>query len=102
MKTYTNTSRSERIGVISANRRQRRTVLATTAHVCWLIVAVLASYADEATNRVSTIRVPGAGKVVKAQRGADGTIHLLFDSADGPQYVKSQDGGLTFSDPIAI
>jgi hypothetical protein len=40
--------------------------------------------------------------VFKAQSGADGTIHLLFDAADGPQYVKSEDGGLTFSAPIAI
>ena len=38
----------------------------------------------------------------KAQSGADGTIHLLFDTANDPQYVKSRDGGLTFSAPIAV
>jgi len=102
MKTYTNTSTSERIRGIVADRGQRKIALATIAHVCLLVVAVLASYADEATNRVSTIRAPAAGKMVKAQRGADGTIHLLFDTADGPQYVNSQDGGLTFSAPIAV
>jgi hypothetical protein len=39
---------------------------------------------------------------LKAQVERDGTIHLLLDSSDGPLYVKSQDGGLTFSEPIAV
>jgi hypothetical protein len=63
---------------------------------------MLASHADETASRVSSIQVPGTSKVFKAQSGADGTIHLLFDAADGPQYVKSRDGGLTFSPPIAV
>ena len=61
-----------------------------------------AAQADDLANRVSTVRVPGASKVIKAQSGADGTIHLLFDNDDGPQYANSRDGGLTFSAPIAI
>jgi hypothetical protein len=39
---------------------------------------------------------------MKAQLGTDGTIHLLLDSADGPQYVKSQDAGVNFSAPLAV
>jgi hypothetical protein len=38
----------------------------------------------------------------KAQTGKDGTIHLLFDSDEGPQYVQSRDSGVTFSAPIAV
>lgn len=63
---------------------------------------LLASYADEATNRVSVIRVPGVSKVAKAQSGPGGTIHLLFDAANGPQYVKSEDNGRTFSPPLPV
>ena len=59
-------------------------------------------HAGEVTNRVSAIRVPGVMKVVKAQSGADGTIHLLFDADDGPHYVSSKDGGATFSPPVAV
>src|SRR5262245_1912263 len=63
---------------------------------------LLVAHADESTNRVSPIRVPGASKVIKAQSGTDGTIHLLFDNDEGPHYANSRDGGLTFSAPMAI
>src|SRR6185369_9918966 len=63
---------------------------------------ILASHADEATNRVNAIRIPAAGPVMKAQLGTDGVIHLLFQAAHGPQYAKSEDSGLTFSAPITI
>jgi hypothetical protein len=63
---------------------------------------MLTSQAGEATGRVSTVRVPATSKIMKAQRGADGTIHLLFEAADGPKYVKSGDGGATFSAPLAV
>ena len=65
-------------------------------------LAVFASHARESSDRVTVIRVPATGKVVKAQAGADGAIHLLIDAEDGPQYVKSQDGGVTFSAPMAV
>jgi hypothetical protein len=66
-----------------------------------LLLLTLAIRAAE-TERVSVIQVPGAPKVFNAQSGADGTIHLLFDSDDGPQYVKSSDSGVTFSAPIPV
>ena len=72
------------------------------------LVAILAfsvSFASMAASsdtvgRVSTIRVPGASKIVKAETDASGAIHLVFD--DGPRYVKSEDGGRTFGRPISI
>ena len=71
--------------------------------VCGLFfVSMIPARAEERANRVSTVRVPGLVKVIKAQLGADGTIHLLGDLDSGPQYFKSQDGGITFSAPIAV
>jgi len=66
------------------------------------VMAVVADHASEHVNRVNVIRVPGNAKVVKAQLGAEGTLHLLLDAEDGPRYVKSTDGGVTFSTPMAI
>ncbi len=67
-----------------------------------LFVSMLSAHAVENANRVSTVRVPGSVKVIKAQAGANGMIHLIGDTDSGPQYLKSQDGGLTFSAPIAV
>jgi hypothetical protein len=66
------------------------------------VTAAVASRAAETAGRVKVIEVPGASKMFKAQTGKDGTIHLLFDSDDGPQYISSRDGTGTFSKPIAV
>jgi hypothetical protein len=64
--------------------------------------SLLVAQASDVANRISTIHVPGASKVFKAQSGADGAIHLLFDGNDGPFYARSQDDGRTFGPPRAI
>src|SRR6266540_5881037 len=66
------------------------------------VMAAAAGHARERANRVDVIHVPGGFKVVKAQLGADGTIHLLLDAEDGPRYVKSTDAGVGFSAPLKI
>jgi hypothetical protein len=53
-------------------------------------------------DRVKTIPVPDHGQPAAAKVSADGTIHLLFDSVEGPRYVKSTDNGLTFSPAIPV
>src|SRR5438093_5351862 len=58
--------------------------------------------ASPPANRVSAFRIPSAKQVIKAQAGADGTIHVLFDRPDGPYYTKSNDDGATFSPPSAV
>jgi hypothetical protein len=58
--------------------------------------------ADDATGKVTTVPVPAVGRPVVARTGADGIIHLLGDSADGPKYAKSADGGKTFSAAIHV
>lgn len=67
-----------------------------------LLAGAVAAHAEEAANRVSAIRVPGVSNALKAQCGPDGTVHLLFDAEDGPQYVSSMDGGVTFGRPMAV
>src|SRR5438067_39415 len=73
-----------------------------TAIASILLATVMGNLAHERTNQVSVVRLPTAGQPLKAQVGRDGTIHLLLDSSDGPLYVKSQDGGGNFSEPIAV
>jgi hypothetical protein len=64
--------------------------------------AVAIIHASEHTKRVTPIHIPNAKQVIKALAGADGTIHVLFDASDGPQYTKSIDSGATFSPAIGI
>lgn len=63
---------------------------------------VAAPIGRQDANRVKATRIPGISKVVKAQLGADETIHVLFNSEDGPRYVSSRDAGVTFSQSITI
>src|SRR5947207_473347 len=78
-----------------------RTVSVSLA-VGLFFTAIGAGQAREQTSRVSAIRVPGDAKVVRAKLGADGIIHVLLDAEDGPRYLKSTDGGMTFSAPMTI
>lgn len=75
---------------------------ACVGFISLLLAVAFISHASERPNRVSVIRITAAGQALKAQLRADGTIHLLLDSPDGPRYVKSQDDGRTFSSPIAV
>jgi len=76
-----------------------RSWMRASAMLCSVFLALGVSHAAE---RVEVVKIPGASNVMKAQRGADGAIHVAFDAAGGPQYVKSTDGGKTFSAPLAL
>jgi hypothetical protein len=54
------------------------------------------------TGDVTTVEVPHGGKAVVAETDAQGNIHLLYDSPDGPRYVRSTDDGKTFGKPVAV
>ncbi|HVA49677.1 MAG TPA: hypothetical protein VNH11_25145 [Pirellulales bacterium] len=58
--------------------------------------------AAERAMKVATVDVPHGGKAVAAKTDANGVIHLLYDSPDGPQYVRSTDDGQTFSHATAV
>lgn len=66
-----------------------------------VISTASASLADNA-DKVTLLPVPDHGRAVAARTDAEGTIHLLYNSADGPQYVKSTDNGKTFSTAIPV
>ena len=61
-----------------------------------------ATNAAAGASKVTTVAVPGGGKPVVAKTDKEGAIHLLYESKNGPEYVKSSDGGLTFSPPISV
>lgn len=52
--------------------------------------------------RVAIGRIAGAAKVARAATGADGTVHVLYDTASGPMYARSTDDGATFSAGLAV
>jgi hypothetical protein len=71
----------------------------------WLFLAIpTAAIGSSKTdaNKVTTIPVPGRGQPVVARTDSNGTIHLLYDSADGPHYVMSTDNGKTFSAAMPV
>ncbi len=57
---------------------------------------------NDASNRVMTVPVPEGGSPVAARVDAEGTIHLLYNSPDGPKYAKSSNNGKTFETPIPV
>jgi hypothetical protein len=59
-------------------------------------------FADDSAGKVTTVPVPAVGRPVVARADAEGTIHLLCDSPDGPKYAKSADGGVTFSAAMPV
>jgi len=58
--------------------------------------------ADHGVNRVTTIPVPEGGSPVVARADAQGIIHLLYNSADGPKYVKFSNNAKTFEPPMTV
>src|SRR5262245_27786769 len=64
-------------------------------------VAAAAEHAPEVTVIANPAAATG-GEAVVARCGADGTIHLVFQSHKIPHYAKSTDGGKTWSRPVSI
>src|SRR5882757_9876387 len=55
-----------------------------------------------AAGKVTAVTVPAGGKPMTAKTDGKGTIHLVFDTADGPQYARSTDDGKTLSRAILL
>jgi hypothetical protein len=77
------------------------TALSLTACVPMEFVLGFASVATAET-KVRTTQVPHGGRAAAAKMDSNGTIHLVFNSANGPQYVSSTDNGQTFTGAIPI
>jgi hypothetical protein len=54
------------------------------------------------TPSVTTVPVPDHGRPAVARTDADGTIHLLYDSGDGPKYATSNDNGTTLAPAMSV
>ena len=83
---------------MTVRTNQAGPALATAA----LLLSLSGVSAEDKANQVMTIPVPGRGQPLAARADAEGTIHLLYSSADGIQYVKSRDKGKTFSAAIPV
>jgi hypothetical protein len=70
--------------------------------LCGCLLTARAVFADGQFGNVTIVPVPGGGTPISAKVDRAGSIHLLFDSASGPQYVKSTDHGKTFGTPIPV
>jgi hypothetical protein len=71
-----------------------------------LVTATLASAAPSAP-MVVTVRTPNSGNAPQVATGPDGTVHVVyFKAARGDHgdlfYVRSTDGGQTFSPPLRV
>ena len=75
--------------------------LLSLALVLFLASPFVAS--DETANSwVRTSPVPEGGQPKVAAPGHDGTIHLLYNSAEGPRYARSSDNGEKFGAPLPV
>ena len=73
--------------------------------VSWLIFvfSILWGYVwAEPPERVQVVRAPNGGVVPDAEVDSEGRIHLAYVTGHDLYYVKSVDGGKTFSKPIRV
>lgn len=67
-----------------------------------LLLVLQCHRADAAPPKIITVPVSAGGQGMAARTDAEGAIHLLIDTADGPQYVNSRDQGKTLSQPVPL
>jgi hypothetical protein len=72
------------------------------AAVVVLTALFLATPSASAQEKVTTLPCPESGQPSAARADADGTIHLVFRTGDGPRYARSTDNGKTLSAAIPI
>lgn len=89
------------------NSHQRGTIMQRICGVFLVLGMISGSTAFAAGEgpKVTAVACPmvnSSGEAVLARSGADGTIHLVFSSRKEPYYVRSTDGGKTWSQPVAI
>lgn len=75
------------------------TLVAMLGGLCFLMSSASLAFA---ANKVTTLPIPEGGQPMAAKIDAQGTIHLVYDSTEGPHYVKSANGGKTFAKAIPL
>jgi hypothetical protein len=68
----------------------------------YLLFACIVAHGGEEINHVTVASAPIDAKVVTAKTDRTGTIHLLYDTNDGPRYAKSADHGKSFGTAISV
>lgn len=79
-----------------------RQTTAALVMLCAVSFSLRVAGADEGDNRVRVEPAPAGGNPAAAKIDPEGTIHLLYNSPAGPQYVKSTDSGKTFGAAIPV
>jgi len=69
---------------------------------CISFIAQSPAQTDNKLDKVTVLASPDSGKPVSATVDRAGTIHLLFDAADGPRYARSSNDGKSFEPSIPI
>lgn len=64
--------------------------------------AVAAGQLAAAAERVTARPVPEEGQPAVARVDAAGGVHLVYQTARGPRYARSDDGGRTFGPPLEV
>jgi len=67
-----------------------------------IVFSTPALHAADRDSKLTTVPIPERGRPVVAKTDIKGTIHLLYDSAGGPKYVKSTDNGMSFGAAIPV
>jgi hypothetical protein len=80
----------------------RSFLLRVVTPVALLSITLAGQSLHAAPTKVTTVPVPAGGQAMAARTDAQGTIHLVFDTPDGPQYARSEDNGKTLSEPIPL
>jgi hypothetical protein len=70
--------------------------------VMTMSLSSLAANGDDKIDKIRTVPAPDRGQPVAAKADTEGTIHLLYNTASGPQYAKSTDNGITFGAAIPV
>jgi hypothetical protein len=65
-------------------------------------LSLLVTNGSDRVNDVTVLPIPDRGEPVLARTDADGAIHLLYNTADGPRYAKSPDNGKSFDSAISV
>ena len=77
----------------------KSSMLTVVATLMWVLDA---GSSQAAVPKVMTVAVPSGGHAMAAKTDSQGTIHLVFNSAEGPQYANSRDNGKSLSKPVSL
>jgi hypothetical protein len=95
-------SGSAKVSNFQDGARMKQPWMWSVVSIVTAVVGAFVAPCAAADARVTTMPVPAGGQALAAKSDAKGTIHLVFDSSDGPQYVASDDNARTWSTRIPL